>query len=210
MWRVMGARRAMVEIERRFLCRVVDGPALQRAGRRCLIQQGYIAVGDPSVRIRQRDGEYVLTVKAGSGRVRREVELAVPPAEGEALMAIAGERRLEKDRFVVGRWEVDVYRGKLEGLVLAEVELEDPDERLPEPPACIELVREVTEDSAFTNQRLARLGPAEAARFVQEVVGKGTPSRSAEHPATSGVQANRTPGRAQPATAPEPEAREDA
>jgi CYTH domain-containing protein len=205
----MEARRAMVEIERRFLCRVVDGPALRRAGRESIIRQGYVAVGDPSVRIRQKDGEYVLTVKAGRGRVRQEVELAVPPREGEALMAIAGERRLEKVRYAVGRWEVDVFGGKLQGLVLAEVELEDVHERLPEPPPCIELVREVTDDGAFTNQRLARLGAAEAARFVREAVGTEAPSRPAEHPAGSGVEANRTPGRAHPATAREPEARED-
>lgn len=200
----------MVEIERRFLCRVVDEPALRRAGRESIIRQGYLAVGDPSVRIRQRDGEYVLTVKAGRGRVRREVELAVPPQEGEALMAMTGEHRLEKVRYAVGRWEVDVFGGKLRGLILAEVELEDAHERLPGPPPWLELVREVTDDGAFTNQQLARLGAAEAARFVREVVEAGAPSWPAEHPGGSGVQANRTPGRANPATAPEPEAREDA
>lgn len=82
-------------------------------------------------------------------------------------MAMAGDHRLEKVRYAVGRWEIDVYREKLAGLVLAEVELEHEDEPLPASPPWLELVREVTEDPAFTNQRLARLGPEEAARFVR-------------------------------------------
>src|SRR5690606_28604638 len=108
----------------RFLCRVVDAQALERAGRRSSIRQGYLTRGDPAVRIRQRDAAYLLTTKSGSGRVRREVELPVPPEQGAILMELAGDHRLEKVRHVVGRWEVDVYAGKLEGLVLAEVELE--------------------------------------------------------------------------------------
>ena len=157
----------MVEIERRFLCRVADTGALEREGRRIAIRQGYLTRDDPTVRVRQKDGEYLLTVKSGSGRVRQEVEVAIGPAEGEALMAMAGEHRLEKVRYAVGRWEVDVFGEKLVGLVLAEVELEREDEALPAPPPWLELVREVTDDAAFTNQRLAWLGPAEAARFVR-------------------------------------------
>jgi len=158
----------MVEIERRFLCRVADAGALEREGRRIAIRQGYLTLGDPTVRVRQMNGGYLLTVKSGSGRVRREVEVAVGAEEGEALMAMAGDHRLEKVRYAVGRWEIDLYGEKLAGLVLAEVELEHEDEPLPGPPPWLDLVREVTDDPDFTNQRLARLGPAEAARFVRD------------------------------------------
>ena len=164
---VTGARRTMVEIERRFLCRVADAGALEGAGRRIVIRQGYLTRDAPAVRIRQKDGEYLLTIKSGGTRVRREVEVAVGREEGEALMAMAGEHRLEKVRHAAGRWEVDVFGGKLAGLVLAEVELEREDEPLPPAPPWLELVREVTDDAAFTNQRLAWLEPAEAARFVR-------------------------------------------
>lgn len=158
---------ARIEIERRFLCRVVDAAALERAGRRTAIRQGYLTLGDPAVRIRWKDGAYLLTIKSGAGRVRREVEVRVGAEEGGALMEMAGAHRLEKVRYAVGRWEIDVFGGKLDGLVLAEAELHREDERLPDPPACIELLREVTDDGAFTNQRLAQLGAAEAARFVR-------------------------------------------
>ena len=167
MWLVTAARRTMVEIERRFLCRIVVAGALEGAGRRIMIRQGYLTRDAPAVRIRQKDGEYLLTIKSGAGRVRREVEVAVGPEEGEALMAMAGEHRLEKVRHAAGRWEVDVFGGKLAGLVLAEVELEREDEPLPPAPPWLELVREITDDAAFTNQRLAWLERGEAARFVR-------------------------------------------
>lgn len=161
----------MIEIERRFLCRVADEGVLRRARRASLIRQGYLTGGEPAVRIRERDGRHTLTVKAGRGRVRREVELPVEPEAGAELLAMAGERRLEKTRYELDRWEVDVFQGKLRGLVLAEIELEREDERLPEPPEGVVLLREVTEEGRFTNQNLAMLGAGEAARLVRKAYG---------------------------------------
>ena len=159
----------MVEIERRFLCQIPEPDALRAASRRSEIRQGYLSGGEPAVRIRARDGAYLLTIKAGRGRVRREVEVEVDADAGEALFEMAGDRRLEKVRYVIGRWEIDVYRGPLDGLVLAEVELDAPDEPLPPVPAGVELLREVTDDATFTNQHLAHLAPEEARRLVREV-----------------------------------------
>lgn len=155
---------SMLEIERRYLARVVD-PASLPAPR--LLRQGYLTSGEPAVRVREDGGRFVLTVKAGRGVVRREVEVDLPSAEGCALLEMAGERVLEKLRHRMGRWEVDVFRGELEGLVLAEIELAREDEPLPPPPSGVELLREVTDDGAFTNQRLAALSETEARRLVE-------------------------------------------
>lgn len=157
-----------LEIERRFLCRIADPRVLRGAARRHVIRQGYLTDAEPAVRIRSLDGEYILTIKSGRGRIRREVEVKVDADVGEALMAMAAEHRLEKERYVLGAWEVDVFRGKLEGLVLAEIELEDAESPLPPPPDGITLGHEVTDDGAYTNQRLAALGEAEARRWVVE------------------------------------------
>lgn len=156
----------MIEIERRFLCRVLEPDALQTAARRSEIRQGYLSRGEPAVRIRARDGQYLLTIKAGRGRVRREVEVPVDEEAARALFDIAGDRQLEKVRYVIDRWEIDVFRGPLEGLVIAEVELDTPDEPLPRTPPGITLIREVTDDPAFTNQHLASLTPESARRLV--------------------------------------------
>jgi adenylate cyclase len=166
----------MQEIERRFLCRVERPDALRAASGRSEIRQGYLTEGEPAVRVRARDGEYLLTIKAGRGLVRDEVEVVVDEESGEKLFEMAGDRQVEKVRYVIDRWEVDVFRGPLEGLVMAEVELRSPGEPLPSVPAGIALLRDVTDDPRFTNQNLARLAPDAARDLVREVV-KGAPAR---------------------------------
>lgn len=159
----------MLEIERRYLVRLADPGVLPRPDR---IRQGYLTAGEPAVRVRERNGRWTLTVKAGRGVVRREVEVDVPTDRGAALFEMAGERTLEKERHVAGRWEIDVFRGKLDGLVLAEIELADEDEPVPPPPAGLELGREVTLEGEFTNQRLALLSTEAARRIVRRATGR--------------------------------------
>ncbi len=155
----------MAEIERRFLARVEEPETLAAAPTQP-VEQGYLSGGDPAVRVRRYGGEWVLTVKSGRGLVRREVEAPLPAEAGAALLELAGERRLGKLRHRLGRWEIDVFQGRLAGLVLAEVELTAPDEPLPPPPAGVALLREVTEDGRFVNQVLAGLDPSAAAALV--------------------------------------------
>jgi CYTH domain-containing protein len=158
----------MKEIERRFLITRIDPDALAR-GTAQPIRQGYLATEDPEVRIRARGGEFFLTFKRGEGLVREEIEMPAPDEVGAALLRMAGARAVEKTRHVLGRWEVDVFAGKLAGLLLAEIELEEESEELPPPPAGVALGREVTEDARFRNRRLALLAPDEARRLVDEI-----------------------------------------
>lgn len=175
-----------LEIERRFLVRRPDAAVLEQADARIEIVQGYLSTGGVSVRIRRcRAGAgwppesgaspadsghaWILTIKSGSGLVRREVELEVDAARGAELLDMCGPVRIEKTRHAIGRWEVDVLGGRFEGLVLAEVELESEDEPLPDPPAGLELGREVTEDPAITNHALAMMASPAARRFVQSL-----------------------------------------
>lgn len=156
----------MLEIERRFLCRITDASALRTAGDVVPIRQAYLTTEGVAVRIRQAGGVHVLTVKAGGGRVRREVEVEVDAARAEALFAMAEGRSMEKRRHRAGRWEVDVFEGRFEGLLVAEVELEHAEEPLPAPPPGVELLEEVTDTPGFTNQRLAAMDEAEARALV--------------------------------------------
>lgn len=162
----------MIEIERRFLCRR-PGPDLLEGVPVRRITQGYLSNGGPTVRIRRLDGEFIMTVKSGHGLVRREIEFPVPPGPGNELLELAGAARIEKLRYEFGRWEVDCFQGKLQGLVLAEIELSDVDEPLPPVSAGIELLREVTTLPTYTNHCLARLGEEEARRLVRETRGAG-------------------------------------
>jgi len=154
-----------MEIERKFL---VSGEGWQSAaGDAADLVQGYLATGHDGVVVRirlARDQEQgVLTIKAaGDGLSRPEFEYAVPGAEASELLALCGDAVLHKRRHRVpvgGHvWEVDVFAGALEGLILAEVELQHPDEPVDLPDW---VGRELTHLREFTNYGLC-LDPAPA------------------------------------------------
>jgi adenylate cyclase len=150
-----------IEVERKFL--VPDKPAFLKRCDRRRIRQGYLAVGEngTEVRVRQEGKRYFLTVKSGQGETRVEEELRIGRKRFEALWPLTRGRRVRKARYYAshhdGTIEVDVYRRKLKGLVIAEVEFADAAlARAFEPPDWVG--REVTDDEHFRNRSLALNG----------------------------------------------------
>jgi adenylate cyclase len=146
----------MLEIERKFLV-LGEWPRGDDVAR---IRQIYInAGGQVSVRLREQDGLYTITLKAGvKVGVRREFEIDVPAATGAAIMQTMTEAppiEKKRTRVPIGKhvWEVDHFSGLNSGLVLAEVELDHEDELL-ELPSWVG--PEVTADPRFTNHALFR------------------------------------------------------
>jgi CYTH domain-containing protein len=147
------------EIERKFL--VASEEWRGSAAESSSIRQFYLAIRpDRSVRVRIRDGKAVLTLKFGTDAKKRdEFEYDVPVSEAEEMQSFALGQVIEKTRHHVRHggyvYEVDVFAGKLEGLVLAELETEDdvPDTALPR-----WLGREVTGEAAYYNSSLATSG----------------------------------------------------
>ena len=145
------------EIERKFL--VATDKWRKKADSGKSMRQAIIfSDGNRSLRIRAIDGRKArLTLKIGiSGLSRHEFEYDVPMADADELLKLANGTTIVKTRYEVPHvkhiWEVDVYEGKLEGLVVAEVEMKSETEN-PELPAW--LGREVTGDKRFSNQSLA-------------------------------------------------------
>ena len=145
------------EIERKFL--VSSSAWRDSAEAEIRIRQFYLtAAAGRTVRIRISDGETAtLTLKfSGKGRGRDEFEYRVPLAEAEEMQAFALGKVIEKTRHHVRYrdylYEVDVFGGRLAGLVIAELETPDivPAERLPP-----WLGREVTQDGQYYNASLA-------------------------------------------------------
>src|SRR5262245_25074393 len=157
---------ARPEVERKFLVPAKAG--FLKGCDRKRIRQGYLAVGQDGteVRVRQQGKRYFLTVKSGQGEARVEEELRIDRKQFDSLWPLTRGWRVRKVRYFASHHdstvEVDVYRGKLKGLVLAEVEFADAKSaRAFEPPGW--LGREVTDDERFRNQSLAVNGlPAEA------------------------------------------------
>ena len=148
-----------VEIERKF--RVRAGWRPDSAGEE--IAQGYLSsVPERTVRVRLRGGRGYLTVKGKNGGAdaarRAEVEYEIPAADARALLALAEPGVIEKERCLVPAadghtWEVDVFHGENEGLVVAEIELGAEDEPFARPDW---LADEVTGDARYYNSSLAR------------------------------------------------------
>jgi CYTH domain-containing protein len=96
-----------------------------------------------------------LTIKRGTGLTRREWEWRIPDTLGLLLRALS-TRRVVKHRYQVDRWELDIYE-RPQDLVTLEIELASIEEPVPTFPQGLEVV-EVTGDSQFSNQALAKEG----------------------------------------------------
>ena len=122
--------------------------------------QGYICSDpDRTVRVRVRGDKGFLTIKGrGSedGLSRYEWEKEIPVSEAFELMALCGSGVIDKTRYLVpfGKhtYEVDVFHGANEGLVLAEIELSDEQEAFEMPSW---LGEEVTGDVRYYNSMLS-------------------------------------------------------
>jgi CYTH domain-containing protein len=145
------------EIERKFLVAGDGWRAFARPGK-ALRQAIVFSEGHRSIRIRTvSDAGARLTLKIGiNGMARHEFEYDVPIEDAKELLDLANGGHIAKTRFEVEHqghlWEIDVYEGNLEGLVVAEVELSSEHE---EPALPAWLGREVTGDQRFSNQALA-------------------------------------------------------
>ena len=146
-----------LEIERKFL--VCGDSYKQQATSHSRIKQGYICSGHGrTVRVRRRDHTAFLTIKGPSldgGLSRYEFEKEITLDEAEQLFRLCEPGIIDKTRYLVpsGRhtFEVDEFYGDNEGLVMAEVELSDPDESYEKPDF---IGREVTGDRRFYNSHL--------------------------------------------------------
>lgn len=145
-----------LEIERKFLIATDEWRGQATSSARIL--QGYISeTGSCSVRVRIAGGVATLNFKGLTiGRQRSEFEYPVPVVDArEMIERFCGDRLIEKTRHHVPVgdhvWEVDVFAGANEGLVVAEVELGSIDETIASPPWA---GREVTDDPRYYNIRL--------------------------------------------------------
>lgn len=117
------------EIERKFLLKRFPGDLKKFP--HDTIEQGYLAVGRGGlqVRLRKKGSVFSLTYKEGTRGGREEREIRLSLEQFNALWPATAGRRLTKVRYDVP-WkkhtiEIDVYRGRHDGLVVAEVEFDD-------------------------------------------------------------------------------------
>ncbi|MDR1682691.1 MAG: CYTH domain-containing protein [Candidatus Symbiothrix sp.] len=147
-----------IEIERKFL---VKGDFHPFSSKKERIVQAYLSV-DPerTVRIRIKGEKAFITIKGASnakGFSRLEFEYPVPVSDAEKMLELAIFQIIDKERHYVPfnnhLFEVDVFHGNHEGLVIAELELTTENEAFDRPDW---LGEEVTGDERYYNVYLAR------------------------------------------------------
>ncbi|MCF8235364.1 MAG: CYTH domain-containing protein [Bacteroidales bacterium] len=145
------------EIERKFLVR---SKTYRKNAKKHYIKQAFLSRAKKRVvRIRILDDDGFLTIKGISkGSVRREYEYRIPRQEAEEMISnLCKKPIIEKYRYVLEYkghvWEVDEFMGENEGLILAEIELDRPEQEFEKPSW---LGEEVTEDNRYFNSNLSK------------------------------------------------------
>lgn len=119
-----------------------------------LIVQGYISKSvESTVRVRIKGDKGFLTIKGKTEGIRRtEFEYEIPFQDAESMIDLFTDKHIRKYRYeviVAGKtWEVDEFHGPLEGLILAELEVESEEEEFEKPTWVTD---DVSRDSSYFN-----------------------------------------------------------
>ncbi|WP_341215296.1 CYTH domain-containing protein [uncultured Wocania sp.] len=149
----------MIEIERKFL--VTSSNFKNQAFKSTRIIQGFLN-RDPerTVRVRLKDDAGVLTVKGKSsinGLSRFEWEKEISKEDTKSLFRLCEKGIIDKMRYEVKVenhiFEIDEFFGDNEGLIMAEVELQNENETFKNPEW---LGKEVTGDIKYYNSQLSK------------------------------------------------------
>ena len=145
------------EIERKFL--VIDDDFKKEAYKKSHITQGFLNSDKHRVvRIRRIDDKGYLTIKGksnDSGTSRLEWEKEIDREEATSLLQLSENGVIEKYRYYIKNehlvFEVDEFLGENEGLVIAEIELNNEKETFKKPNW---LGKEVTGIDKYYNSNL--------------------------------------------------------
>jgi adenylate cyclase len=144
------------EIERKFL---VQADLWSPSDKGIHIRQGYLRADDQcTVRVRIAERQGSLTIKASlRALARHEFEYEIPRGDAETMLNLCGqlvEKTRHRETVDTHVWEIDVFHGDNQGLVIAELEVASEDEAFSQPQW---LGNEVSGNPLYYNSNLARL-----------------------------------------------------
>jgi adenylate cyclase len=148
-----------IEIERKYLVKHELWNALVKPKGE-YYRQGYVVNEiSKTVRVRATENQGFITIKGKTDdpAIKPEYEYQIPKAEAIELLDGFTEKNIEKTRYKIdyeGKlWEIDVFQGDNEGLIVAEIELNSIEE-LYQIPEWIDY--EVTHDDRYFNANLSK------------------------------------------------------
>ena len=166
-----------MEIEKKFRLRYMPEDLEQYAHKE--IEQAYLC-RKPTVRVRKSNEDYILTLKdkqgveemqiEGAGIVNREIEIPLTREAYEHLKAKSDGHPVEKVRYLIPlsdglTAELDVFRGRLQGLAFVEVEFPNVETaRGFRPPEW--MGQDVSEDHRYRNGFLSGLDAYDESFFA--------------------------------------------
>ncbi len=146
-----------IEIEHKFLLATDDWR--KHVSHSVKYRQGYLSSqATSSIRVRISDDHAWLNIKTATiGTHRHEYEYEIPMIDAnEILNNICRKPLIEKTRHFVTDdghlWEIDEFEGDNQGLIVAEIELDETGQSFSKPPW---LGEEVTGDLRYYNNNLA-------------------------------------------------------
>lgn len=146
-----------LEIEKKFL--VANSNWTKKIITKTELRQGYLSL-DPErlIRIRVKKKKGILTVKSViSNLTNLEYEYDIPLKDAEELLGLCKENIIKKTRFEVDEkgatWEIDVFKGDNNGLIVAEIELKSENQKIQFPDW---IGKEVTNESKYSNFNLVK------------------------------------------------------
>ena len=143
-----------IEIERKFLVTNEDW----KTGTPALYRQGYLNRDKHrTVRIRIAGDKAMINVKSLTVGMRRaEYEYSIPVSDAKEMLNLCEGPLIEKKRWLIevgkNSWEIDEFMGDNQGLVVAEIELDDESQNF-EMPSWAGI--EVTDDERYYNSSLS-------------------------------------------------------
>lgn len=145
-----------MEIERKFLVDKEKWELVSKPKPKRIVQAYLVRLPEKTIRVRLKDEKGFLTIKGPTvGISRSEFEFEIPLNEAIELIEQFADKIIEKYRFeiAVGNhlWEVDEFHGKLEGLMIAEIELTSENEYFVKPKWALE---DVSMDQQYFNSNL--------------------------------------------------------
>ena len=146
------------EIERKFIVKNELWENIKKP-MPSFIRQGYLLITDQTtIRVRYTETKGTMTIKGKQqGISRDEYEYEIPLDEAKEIFENHCPKTLSKYRYKIQIesmvWEVDEYINNLSGLIIAEVELANEDQKIDILPEWID--DEVTSDIKFSNAFLA-------------------------------------------------------
>lgn len=145
-----------LEIERKFLVHSDRWNALKKPNGKKIIQSYLSFTPERTVRVRIKDTDAFITIKGKSeGISRLEYEYPIPVSDAEGMISRLNLDAIEKIRYIIPLdnhlWEVDVFFGNNQGLIVAEIELESEDESFTKPDW---IHKEVSHDPRYFNSNL--------------------------------------------------------